>query len=342
MEEKLLRPWKGLLLSEPADESNRQRLQQAASAVSRICEKLGCSLDAECQQMLRILLNSAHLYDDIQPLYQAVKESFPAVSEANARQIAAAIRKYSNKLESAALKRSPLILVLDRLLQMMPWDSIPMLINHPVSRMLSIYAISAELRLHGEDDTSVYNVGVDARKAYYILDPDNNLPHTKQTFSKWFKKQGWPGICGSLPSADDYKDALTNNDLFMYLGHGSGTRYVKGEILQSIQSRVVSFIMGCSSGLLQVQGDLEVTGTMLNYLFSGGPVAIGNLWDITDRDIDRFFEQLITAWFRSAEGTTINELMCQARSICRMQFLNGAAPAIYGLPVGLKFAELKS
>ena len=36
------------------------------------------------------------------------------------------------------------------------------------------------------------------------------------------------------PSINDYKDAL-NADLFLYLGHGSGKEFLKGEAVFTIQ-----------------------------------------------------------------------------------------------------------
>jgi len=59
--------------------------------------------------------------------------------------------------------------------------------------------------------------------------------------------------------------------------------------------------MGCSSGRLtsvNSTGDrfdnhnrihYEPEGVALSYLCAGAPCIVSNLWDVTDRDIDRFF-----------------------------------------------------
>ena len=56
--------------------------------------------------------------------------------------------------------------------------------------------------------------------------------------------------------------------------------------------------MGCSSGRLNgwdskheitglTQTYYEPSGIAMSYLYAGSPCVVGNLWDVTDRDIDR-------------------------------------------------------
>ena len=52
--------------------------------------------------------------------------------------------------------------------------------------------------------------------------------------------------------------------------------------------------MGCSSGNQYVMGDFEPYGTILAYIIAGCPCVVGNLWDVTDRDIDRLTEEFLT------------------------------------------------
>lgn len=58
---------------------------------------------------------------------------------------------------------------------------------------------------------------------------------------------------------------------------------------------------------------------------------------MTDRDIDRFLEHLLKAWLDSGrEQETLLDFMVDARNSCRLQYLIGSAPVMYGLPVHLK------
>ena len=40
------------------------------------------------------------------------------------------------------------------------------------------------------------------------------------------------------------------------------------------------------------------------YLFAPSPCVVANLWDVTDRDIDRFLEYLLKAWLATANKAT--------------------------------------
>lgn len=70
---------------------------------------------------------------------------------------------------------------------------------------------------------------------------------------------------------------------------------------------------------------------------------MANLWDVTDKDIDRFSQALLTAWISgggggasSGEGGSSGADVCAAvgasRSACKLPHLVGAAPVCYGIP----------
>jgi separase len=73
---------------------------------------------------------------------------------------------------------------------------------------------------------------------------------------------------------------------------------------------------------------------------------VGNLWDVTDRDIDRLTEEFLETWLKDHEQDEqvtrqdLENAICmslnKARNGCKMTFLNGSAPIVYGLPVDLK------
>jgi len=60
---------------------------------------------------------------------------------------------------------------------------------------------------------------------------------------------------------------------------------------------------------------------------------LANLWDVTDKDIDKFTLEFLSQCKAAAPGTFIPGLVQAARSVCKMKFLNGAAPVVYGLPL---------
>lgn len=99
-------------------------------------------------------------------------------------------------------------------------------------------------------------------------------------------------------------------------------------------------------------------------MLTGCPVAVGNLWDVTDRDIDRFAMSLLKRWLQQEEhstdsksgslqpkenevqqGTAGSNEMCvsrtvsDSRGVCRLPHLIGAAPVCYGVPTCIMHAQ---
>lgn len=71
------------------------------------------------------------------------------------------------------------------------------------------------------------------------------------------------------------------------------------------------------------------------------PSLIANLWDVTDRDIDRLSEAVLgslhldgsAAPDGQAGGLSTAQAVAAARTECKLRFLTGAAPVVYGVPV---------
>lgn len=69
-----------------------------------------------------------------------------------------------------------------------------------------------------------------------------------------------------------------------------------------------------------------------------------NIWDVTDRDIDRFaqsvFDKLkitkerVGKWTSDAEDEKVSVVtaVAQSRDACKLKYLTGAAPVVYGIP----------
>lgn len=65
---------------------------------------------------------------------------------------------------------------------------------------------------------------------------------------------------------------------------------------------------------------------------------MANLWDVTDQDIDRFCTSLVKNWLTEPDSLqrTHDDLLyhiTQARGSCKLKYLIGASPVVYGLPV---------
>lgn len=178
---------------------------------------------------------------------------------------------------------------------------------------------------------------MDRKQAFYVLDPDGSLAESRGRFKEWFSSEpGWEGVCGVAPDSGQLEEAVSTKDLYIYVGHGAGVRYLDGQSLLNLQMRAAALLFGCSSAALAAQGDQEGHGIILNYLMAGCPFIMGNLWDVTDRDMDRFSKALLESWFSAEPGTPLLHFMGPSRQVTYLKHLVGAAPIVYGLPVQLR------
>ncbi|GAB0201442.1 separin [Grus japonensis] len=230
-----------------------------------------------------------------------------------------------------------LVLVLDKHLQKLPWESMACLKAVPVTRLPSLrfllsYSLGQEQRAG-----SVLSRGVNPSSTFYVLNPHSNLLGTEERFRGWFESEpGWRGVTGTVPSPQQMQAALLEHDLYIYAGHGAGARLLDGQTISRLNCRAVALLFGCSSAALAVRGSLEGSGIVLKYIMAGCPFVLGNLWDVTDRDIDRYAQALLQGWLRGGSGAPLLSYVAQARQAPKLKYLIGAAPVVYGLPVCLQ------
>lgn len=259
-----------------------------------------------------------------------------ALAELDFDQLGVDVKSALSDLETASLFRQPqreeehLLLALDKNVQGVPWESIPILRGRAVSRIPSLPFL---LHTPRRD--------VSRASAEYYLNPSGDLTGTQARFegriSGLEKRYGWTGLRGEKPSEAAVLAALGEKDLVVYCGHGGGEEYVRGHKIRHLKRCAVTMLWGCSSGLLRDQGDLDRTGTPMDYTLAGCPCLIGNLWDVTDKDIDRLTEvvldQVGLGDEEPHERKSIVQAVSAARASTKLQFLTGAAPVVYGIPV---------
>ena len=105
--------------------------------------------------------------------------------------------------------------------------------------------------------------------------------------------------------------ALKSHDLFIYIGHGSGAQCIPRHEIQKLENRAATLLMGCSSGSLSLNGQYTLQGTHLSYLSVGSPVIVVNLWEVTDKDIDRFGKAMLVAWLRERSSPSVVCAQCR-------------------------------
>ncbi len=155
-----------------------------------------------------------------------------AISEVDMDQVVVELR---NALEEHAQRvkgrtsehdDSHTFLVLDKNIQGIPWESLPVLRGKSVSRIPSMDFLLDRLEFShwrkwedGRPQEGLVNqAAVDPRKTYFVLNPSGDLKGTEGRFADWLKgmkRAGWDGVVGHAPSEQQFIDALTNRDLVM-------------------------------------------------------------------------------------------------------------------------------
>ncbi|KAI0013726.1 peptidase family C50-domain-containing protein [Xylariaceae sp. FL0662B] len=275
------------------------------------------------------------------------------------------------------------ILILDKPLHVFPWESLPCLQGKAVSRVPSLACLRRSIlearaarpkSVEGDEDAGS---DTDLREGHYasmnsgtyVLNPSGDLKNTQATFGKVLSglPAAWNSIETRAPTEAELEAALTGADLFLYFGHGSGAQYIRGRTVRRLSKcRAAALLMGCSSASLADAGQFACHGTVWNYMLAGCPAVVGTLWDVTDRDIDRFAARLFEEWGLLPRGTfaedgvgkskkagrdrgaskkraitvedadaqtSLVEAVARARDVCRFRYLTAASVCVYGIPV---------
>jgi len=287
-----------------------------------------------------------------------------------------ALRQYHAAAEKISSPTSPqhTILVLDKALHCFPWESLPCLKPHAVSRVPSLAFLRDRVFKQQARSSSspAAQFLVNPYSGTYVLNPSGDLTATQSRFEDSLAAlPHWDGIVAREPSETELQIALSEKEILLYFGHGSGGQYIRPRTVKKLDKCAVALLMGCSSGTMTEAGTYESYGTPMNYMHAGCPAVVATLWDVTDKDIDRFSEATLEEWglFKQQQqvpetGTSpvkrgspvkragrkggkqnvaasdtkamsLDQAVAHSRDTCIMKYLNGAAPVVYGIPVFL-------
>lgn len=244
--------------------------------------------------------------------------------------------------------------------------------GHAVSRLpslgdLRVRILQQRQQLQTGRQNNIDGFCVGKERGAYVLNPAGDLAATQAEFEHPLKSlQGWNSIVQREPDEAEMKACLESQDLFLYFGHGSGGHYIRARTIKKLGKCAVALLMGCSSGALTEAGEFEPYGTPLNYMQAGCPALVATLWDVTDKDIDRFSHSVLESWglfistqpkkpsspvkrsakqkgkskvedaeMSDAVRTSLDQAVARGRESCILRYLNGAAPVVYGIPVFL-------
>ncbi|GJZ79038.1 separase isoform X1 [Tanacetum coccineum] len=182
-------------------------------------------------------------------------------------------------------KTAPVILVLDKDIHMLPWESMKILENQEIYRMPSVSSIFyAYEKCHKSGRKTVNDVVSDATldpsDAYYVIDPEiENIDEWKLAVSlnNEFHLEGifWKDV-----AVEEILEILKSRSLFIYCGHNDGLQYISRNALKTLEVCASAILMGCASGLLKSEGPYTPLGAPIDYLLAGSPIVMCNLWNI--------------------------------------------------------------
>lgn len=229
-----------------------------------------------------------------------------------------------------------------------PWECLSFMNSTSISRIPSYASLNDLLKKYN------YNLSPEvslSSKISIILNPQGDLSRTESRFLDEFSKivenkKESRLLVNCKPDEITFLNMLSLSNVFVYLGHGGGEQYARLKEIKKCGKIAPSFLLGCSSASKKFYQNLESTGTIYSYLLGGCPLALGNLWDVTDKDIDKFSESMLKKikFFHNGndvmhndssfeEETSVCLAVSYSRDVCHLKYLNGAAPVVYGLPV---------
>jgi separase len=227
-----------------------------------------------------------------------------AAREANIEQIVIeiidALKVYHSSAEIDDEDRHT-ILILDKCLHGIPWESLPSLRDQSISRLPSLAALRQRILMiersqDGVDEAQDGKFYASRSSGTSLLNPSGDLKNTQETMQPLLRSlpESWSH---SLSAQDErgFSSLLSENEILLYFGHGCGSQYIRPRAVKKLAlassserpTCATTWLMGCSSAVVQENGVFEPDGMALAYITAGSPAVVGTLWDVTDKDCDR-------------------------------------------------------
>ena len=241
------------------------------------------------------------------------------------------VTEFSQTLIHKSPKRHPTVLILDKEIQGLPWESLGCLQNHSITRVPSVHQLISLYFTQTKNAQSVPNTGIHQDKIFYVLNPDQNLAKTQARLEPTLASMSIKeGIVGEQPTNPQMKKVLSEMDAFMYCGHGANLKNFTSQDIEKLNARAIPLLFGCNSGRLERLGRrLDPMGLVNHYLIATAPCTLGFLWSVTDKDVDNWTVTLLKYWIEGKREfvQSVAEKRCDFE-----RMINRAAVVLYGLP----------
>ena len=140
-------------------------------------------------------------------------------------------------------------------------------------------------------------------KWYYLINPQGDLTTTESRLKEFCSENNtWKGIFGQKPSNEEqfYTD-LKKSEMLLYWGHGIGLDIYSPLRLSRNKIKSGWLMFGCQSASNKYNGLLEMSNYFNYFFISGWPFFAGWLWDVIDKDIDKYTLSFMKTWFLESD-----------------------------------------
>lgn len=204
IENKWLGYAKVFLLGRPKDQERVKRVEEAIEKL-RKQQKLG--------QLDRGSLRTGFLFSIFDGASSLNKEqllmAFQRITDKKSKlneMVRAASEFGDNNPSLDNTDRHPVSLILDRDIQSLPWETLPIMRDQACARVPSIFFLCALYETHEKSKSSVTKMGVRNDKIFYVLNPNNDLKKTQERLEPKFKDLSLgEGVVGTWPSNPQFQ-----------------------------------------------------------------------------------------------------------------------------------------
>ncbi|KAH9601285.1 hypothetical protein LSM04_009332 [Trypanosoma melophagium] len=237
------------------------------------------------------------------------------------------------------LTRNPVYLVLDNELHSLPFEAIDVFRSGNVSRVPTATFVSLR--------SNVGSRSLGNGLTYCAIDPTGVMPKTSKRLLPVCQRSGWTVNSSGITSGKLLRELYNSQaELYVYVGHGKGERFLHREKLYERFPDPVNFpavfLMGCSSAYMASGPSYDCFGMPYAFLHAGCPLFMGCLWHVTGGEIDRLTKRLLMLISGDSckdsslrRPQTIGEALALARQACKLPFLTGYATVLYGINLPL-------
>lgn len=192
----------------------------------------------------------------------------------------------------------PCILIVDEIMDPMPWEMIVPL--QEFTRVHSIYLLFDlyEKFKHQIDDGYLK---LNITNGLALLNPNNDekLGDMCTRMNKYYDDflPDWKRLEKIVPSFEQMSNGLDESDLFVYSGHGSTLQLFSSAEFQALKHNCIMMLFGCESISMKPGGTIcEAICPSYAYFRTGCPGILGAITIVTDIWIDLITILLLTQW----------------------------------------------